>query len=93
MECLEVKNSSRAKSIIFLCCFRKNLQNGQSLLFFFFFLDRKRLLSCLYGVIFQFYAEKCPEDAEDVEVSELNASPQHHIPSDALIMKLYLTVH
>ena len=33
--------------------------------------DGNQLLSRLYVAIFQFYAEKCPKDAEDVEVGEL----------------------
>ena len=33
--------------------------------------DSKQLLDHLYGAIFQFYAEKSPEDVNDGEVSEL----------------------
>ena len=33
--------------------------------------DGNQLLSRLYVAIFKFYAEKCPKDAEDAEVGEL----------------------
>ena len=33
--------------------------------------DSEQLLYGLYGAVFQFYAEKCPEDSRDADVSEL----------------------
>ena len=33
--------------------------------------DSKKLLCCLYGTIFQFYVQKCPENEEDADVSDL----------------------
>ena len=36
--------------------------------------EGKQLLFGLYVVIFYFYAEKCPKDAEDAEVGELCGS-------------------
>ena len=46
----------------------------------------KELLCRLYGAIFQFYAQKSPEDAEDVDVSDLcgPTRPHHRILSEAL---------
>ena len=38
----------------------------------------KQLLSRLYVAIILFYAEKCPQDAEDAKVGELCGSAQPH---------------
>ncbi len=51
--------------------------------------DSKELLCRLYGAIFQFYAQKCAEDAEDAVwaiYADLcgPARPHHRILSDAL---------
>ena len=47
--------------------------------------DGKQLLSRYYVAIFKFYAEKCPKDAEDAEVSELcGAAPLHPVRCPAV---------
>ena len=40
--------------------------------------DAKQLLSLLYVAIFSFCVEKCPKNAEDVEVGELCRSVPPH---------------
>ena len=40
--------------------------------------DGNQFLSRLYIAIFQFYAEKCPKDAEDAEVGKLCGSAPPH---------------
>ena len=46
--------------------------------------DSKKLLPCFRGAVFQFYVEKCPQDAEDVEDSELcGSAPPHPVRCSA----------
>ena len=50
--------------------------------------DDKQLLSRLYVAIFLFCAEKCPKDAEDVEVGELcGSAPPHPVRCPVIIKK------
>ena len=49
--------------------------------------DFKQLLYRLYEAIFQFYVEKCPEDGEDADVSELcGCAPPHPVRCPAVII-------
>ena len=54
----------------------------------------KQLLSRLYVIIFYFYVEKCPKDAEDAEVGELcGSAPLHPVrcPDNIKQILHYLT--
>ena len=62
----------------FRCWFGRKNFKMISLLIIFACEDSKQLLDHLYGAIFQFYAEKCPEDAEDGDVSKLSGSTTPH---------------
>jgi len=53
--------------------------------------EGKQLLFGLHVVIFYFYAEKCPKDAEDAEVGELcGSAPPHPVRCPVLHNKLVL---
>ena len=70
VEHLQLKNCSRMKSMISVTVLKeKHLQNDLSVIFVCE--DSKQLVFCLYGAIFQFYAEKSPKNAENVDVSAL----------------------
>ena len=67
------------KSVIFGAIFgRENFFKIISLFIIFVCEDSKQLLYRLYGAILQFYAEKCPEDADDADVSKLCGSAPPH---------------
>ena len=51
--------------------------------------DRKELLCCIYGAIFQFYEQKSPEDMEDADVSDICGPARPHpvrcLPSSSAV--------
>ena len=54
--------------------------------------DSRKLLSHFCGAIFQFYPEKCHQDVEDAEISELCGSAPAHPVRCPDIMKCIVTV-
>ena len=67
----------RTKSVVFVAILVET-PSRRSVSLIFACEDSKKLLSCFCGGSFQFNVEKCPQGAEDAEVSELCGSAPPH---------------
>ena len=90
VERLEVKYCLQTKSVVFAISslfWQKDFFKMISLFVTFACEDSKKKLPRFCGKFFQFYGEKCPQGAEDAEVSELCASaPLHPVRCPVIIL-------